>query len=429
MMKSSIPSSCGLDPRGAVGLAAARGARRARAWRGAAAIAPASIRPPPPSRGARLDVLDRLAGRALDALDQLVGAPTSTSLVGQRRDHDLRDVEVLHGVHRRRVGVGVADHARRPRCPSPAQRRRAACAGARAPRATARPVAARPAGTTTMKRCGPSVGELLEALDELAAGGRLVGEHERDVERQALGVEVDHDVRRPAARSRPRARSSRSRRSQPEAVRGQRRDDDLVDAVRRAIASMRGVERVGVADLAGALDALVAHEREREVDAHLRASRARPRRRSRCRGAGASAGRRRGSARRPRACALADRVEQLRAADRLVGEDEDRSAIVMPPSGSVSPAAATGVRLVAPPRPRAGRCRGPRRGRRTRTGRRRRSGTRSKLKIGGGEETCHSSVSARHGLASARGPPRQLARPCCRRRPASRARARTTRAR
>ncbi len=35
-------------------------------------------------------------------------------------------------------------------------------------------------------------------------------------------------------------------------------------------------------------------------------------------------------------------------------------------------------------------------------------GTLSKLKIGGGEETCHSSVSARHGLAGARGPLRQL---------------------
>src|SRR5262245_1711315 len=35
-------------------------------------------------------------------------------------------------------------------------------------------------------------------------------------------------------------------------------------------------------------------------------------------------------------------------------------------------------------------------------------GTWSKLKIGGGEETCHSIVSARHGLAEARGPLRQL---------------------
>src|SRR3954470_23360848 len=36
-------------------------------------------------------------------------------------------------------------------------------------------------------------------------------------------------------------------------------------------------------------------------------------------------------------------------------------------------------------------------------------GTVSKLNTGGGGETCHSSVRARHGLASARGPPRQLA--------------------
>ena len=34
--------------------------------------------------------------------------------------------------------------------------------------------------------------------------------------------------------------------------------------------------------------------------------------------------------------------------------------------------------------------------------------TASKLNTGGGEETCHSSVSARHGFAGARGPPRQL---------------------
>src|SRR3954467_12629327 len=33
-------------------------------------------------------------------------------------------------------------------------------------------------------------------------------------------------------------------------------------------------------------------------------------------------------------------------------------------------------------------------------------GTSSKLKTGGGDETCHSSVSARHGFAGARGPPR-----------------------
>jgi len=35
-------------------------------------------------------------------------------------------------------------------------------------------------------------------------------------------------------------------------------------------------------------------------------------------------------------------------------------------------------------------------------------GTASKLKTGGGDDTCHSSVSDRHGLAGARGPPTQL---------------------
>src|SRR5919201_4416157 len=35
-------------------------------------------------------------------------------------------------------------------------------------------------------------------------------------------------------------------------------------------------------------------------------------------------------------------------------------------------------------------------------------GTSSKLKTGGGEDTCHSSVCARHGLATATGPCRQL---------------------
>ena len=83
-----------------------------------------------------------------------------------------------------------------------------------------------------------------------------------------------------------------------------------------------GVERVGVADLAGALDALVAHEREREVDAHLggvahrlvvdHVAVAR-----------AALGHDDVEARVALGVALADGVEQLAAADRLVGEHED----------------------------------------------------------------------------------------------------------
>ena len=61
--------------------------------------------------------------------------------------------------------------------------------------------------------------ELLEALDELIAGGGLVGEHERDVERQALGVDVHHDVldRQPALQLEA---LGRSRLSQPEVTAG-----------------------------------------------------------------------------------------------------------------------------------------------------------------------------------------------------------------
>ena len=60
----------------------------------------------------------------------------------------------------------------------------------------------------------------------------------------------------------------------------------------------------------------------------------------------------------------------------------------------------SGRRRPSPARARARRCRAPRPARRTRRGRRRRSGTRSKLNTGGGEETCHSSVIPRHGLAT-----------------------------
>ena len=52
--------------------------------------------------------------------------------------------------------------------------------------------------------------------------------------------------------------------------------------------------------------------------------------------------------------------------------------------------------------------RGARRARRTRTGPPTTCGISSKLKIGGGDETCHSSVIARHGFDSAIGPRAQL---------------------
>ena len=56
-------------------------------------------------------------------------------------------------------------------------------------------------------------------------------------------------------------------------------------------------------------------------------------------------------------------------------------------------------------------------------------GISSKLKIGGGEQTCHSSVIACHGFARRDRPVLPRARSCCRGRRASRRRARTRRSR
>ena len=102
---------------------------------------------------------------------------------GQGGDDDLGDVEVLQGVERGGVGVGVADHAggddvlrveRLQQLPQPL-----------AGRAHRAPVA-RVLRDDDDEAARALLGELLEALDELAAGHGLVGEHERDVERQAL---------------------------------------------------------------------------------------------------------------------------------------------------------------------------------------------------------------------------------------------------
>ena len=216
------------------------------------------------------------------------------------------------------------------------------------------------------------LGELLEVLDELAARGGLVGQHERDVERQALGVDVDHDVldRQAGLVLEP------LRQVAPQPARGhggQRRDDDLVDAV-GADRVGGGVERVGVADLAGALDALVAHEREREVDAHL----------------GGVAHRLVVDDVAVARAALRDDDVEARVALACGGRGWRRAARA-PPIVSLARTRTLAItrrsccrtrthrpaplvaRLVAPPR-RGGRCRAPRRGRRTRTGRRPRSG-------------------------------------------------------
>ena len=229
MMKSSIPSSWRLDARGAVGLGrpvvlvVVAGVRRATAQR-----LPSGA--PPSARG--LDVLDRLVRRARDALDELVGDPLASVPSGSVEMTISEMWKYCDGVHRSPCRGPGRRSCRRPRSRRRAQRLEQLPAAARAPRATARPVA-ESCGTTTMKRCGPSSASCLQALEQLA-GRRPSGWPATSVTSNGRPspIEVDHDVldRQAGLLSR---RSIRSRRSQPEDSRGQRRDDDLVDAVAR----------------------------------------------------------------------------------------------------------------------------------------------------------------------------------------------------
>ena len=153
--------------------------------------------------------------------------------------------------------------------------------------------------------------------------------------------------------------------------RGQRRDDDLGDpAVGDRV--VRGVQRIAVADLAATVDALLAHEREREVDAHLR---------------GVAHGLVVDHVAVPRARLRDDDVEPRVAlaprarAPHPAGSRRrsSRSPGPGPQPSSALPllaAALTGrdrLSVFVPLRPRAGRSRGRRPGRRTRRDRRRRS--------------------------------------------------------
>ena len=247
------PEHLRLDPRGPVGLrrpvvvllvgvpaacARDRGGFHARPPRSAGV-----------GRRPGLDVLDGLAGRALDAVDELVGHPLRSSPAGSVEIDDLGDVEVLDRVHRRGVGVRVADHAggHDPGLAQRVEQPREARAGLRRRHRRG----AEACGTTTMKRCGPSAASASRRRVELGAGRRLVGEHERDVERQALGRRGRPRRARRAGRS-PRgcARAGRAAAS-PRTSDGQRGDDDLVDPV-LGDRVHRGVVGVLVADLAGA---------------------------------------------------------------------------------------------------------------------------------------------------------------------------------
>ena len=137
------------------------------------------------------DVLDRAGGRAAGRARRVSREPARAH-PRQRRDDDLVDAEELQRVHHRGVGIGVADHAGGDDARARASASSSALEAARAPRA--RGALAAVLRDDDDEAVGPSAARRLSALEQRLAADRLVGDHERHVERQALGVEVDDDV-------------------------------------------------------------------------------------------------------------------------------------------------------------------------------------------------------------------------------------------
>ncbi len=212
-------------------------------------------------------------------------------------------------------------------------------------------------------------------VQQRVAGRRLGRHDQRDVERDALGVDVLDDVgdRQAAglldALDQIAAQPARDRRREG-------RDDDLVGMV-LGDGVHRGGVGIGVADVADRVDALVAQEAAGQVDAHLR--------RVEdevvvddvavlglvARHADDDAGALAAGAR-----ALLDDLQQQSARERLVGHDQDGAHVVLPfitrwVAGRACPPGSPWPRPAPPGR----RSRGPRPARRTRTGRRRPSGS------------------------------------------------------
>src|SRR6185437_3978074 len=246
-----------------------------------------------------------------------------------------------------------------------------------------------------------------EAADQLLATRRLVRHDERDSEGQALLGEVDDYVldRQPGGSL---DALDQIPAQPPGLCRRMGRDDHLV---RAAVGDRvhRGRERVGVADFAGCRDPLARQQRHREVDAHLRRFADRL-------VVDHEAGGRLGlrhdqpEAHLAGGGALAHRIEQLLPAEGAIGDYQDfahRASLsysvclwtTPEPPAAPPTVAGTGAGANVP-------CTAP--GTPYSYGLPTTVGMRSKLNTGGGEDTCHSIVSPRHGFAGARGPPRQL---------------------
>ena len=231
MMKSSIPSSWGSTREERLASGGPWCSSCSWPWAWPAAIAPASIR-----RLASAACLDVHAPACRSRSPRAPPGLSATHLdsVGrQRRDHDLGDVEVLHGVHRGRVRVRVADLAGGHdllAAQDVEQRLQPLARGAHGA-AVARVLrhdhdeAVRAARRRAPRACARAA----------PPADRLVGEHERDVERQApRRRHVDCTMWWTGS---PLPRLQALDQVAPQPARGdrrQRRDDDLVDPCARA---------------------------------------------------------------------------------------------------------------------------------------------------------------------------------------------------
>ena len=230
------PEQRGLDPRGAVGrrrpvvLVLVAGARAP------ARIAPASIRPPPASatRCARPACRSRFATRStsLSATHFELSSGSVEMTISEMWKNCTAFITAVKG-----SGSPIM-----PAATMPVVLERGRAASSRRSRA-ARDRAARrrgPAGTTTMKRCGPSSASSLRRSTSSPPAAVWLATTSVTSNGRPSRVEVDDDVldRQPGLLAR-----ARSRQVAPQPARrrrGQRGDDDLVDArARRSRPSRR----------------------------------------------------------------------------------------------------------------------------------------------------------------------------------------------
>src|SRR5436305_2651619 len=140
-------------------------------------------------------VLDRFAGGAPHALDQISAQPAGLRL-REGRDHDVVDAEGLKRVHHRGVRIRIADHPGGVEAAHPQPVEHELQPRARPPRRL--PVAAllgHDKDEQLPALVAPRLlGPLAQRLEQLVSRGGAVRDRQRDVERKSLRVDVVDDM-------------------------------------------------------------------------------------------------------------------------------------------------------------------------------------------------------------------------------------------